>query len=429
MAERNSGSIESAPSDDLRDVIEALRASNVEYEALHDEESHRVGRLVIKLPDGAEGLRVVLTPASSASLRRVDFAELFAVAPFEAIYYRPAKRLEATISTRPMPLSMLARRIPGMTTSENAEHESMLYVGQNYRASMSVSGDRYTISMSDATDMYHALLSRHRRIVFTVKLEGIDLVKPSHALEALDTYIKSFFFDLDARYNIPLQLRERRDTAYRPISDISRDPPSFPKNMYASGALELYMYGRAARSLPLLEFLAYYQAIEYFFPVFARRETIQRVRATMRDPRFNVGDDLHISRVIEHAAAAGTRGSSERIQLRDTVRACIDSGFVEDFVRRDDAIQKHFTHKEQAVQGVRRLILHEGQPDYRDQVADRVYDIRCRVVHTKGDGGAEGLELLLPSSPEAHALRYDIDLLREIARRVIISQSEALDAT
>jgi len=57
-----------------------------------------------------------------------------------------------------------------------------------------------------------------------------------------------------------------------------------------------------------------------------------------------------------------------------------------------------------------------------NQVANRIYDLRNRVVHAKEDGGpAVGVEVLLPFSAESERLTADVALIRFIAQKVIIA--------
>jgi len=72
-----------------------------------------------------------------------------------------------------------------------------------------------------------------------------------------------------------------------------------------------------------------------------------------------------------------------------------------------------------------RIPINKPRADLRNEVADRIYDIRCKIVHTKGGGEGE-LELLLPFSKEAELLYYDIELIQYVARQVLIAASTPL---
>ena len=61
--------------------------------------------------------------------------------------------------------------------------------------------------------------------------------------------------------------------------------------------------------------------------------------------------------------------------------------------------------------------------DLRGDVAERIYNIRCKIVHTKTDGRDNDLELLLPFSKEAEQLVFDIELAQYLAQQVLIAAS------
>ena len=57
--------------------------------------------------------------------------------------------------------------------------------------------------------------------------------------------------------------------------------------------------------------------------------------------------------------------------------------------------------------------------------AERIYEIRCRIVHTKVS--QNNYKLLLPSSPELKFIYYDIYLIQETVKKVLISSSRQLN--
>jgi hypothetical protein len=65
-----------------------------------------------------------------------------------------------------------------------------------------------------------------------------------------------------------------------------------------------------------------------------------------------------------------------------------------------------------------------GSSDQRNEVAQRVYEIRNRIVHTKSEH--DDLDPLLPLDPEVDLLRHDIDLVRFLARKVLGASAKPL---
>jgi hypothetical protein len=60
----------------------------------------------------------------------------------------------------------------------------------------------------------------------------------------------------------------------------------------------------------------------------------------------------------------------------------------------------------------------------REQLADRIYDIRCRIVHTKEDVKRGRI---MPFTKEGVLLRqFDLPVIGTVANKVIIANSKKL---
>src|SRR6266511_2022296 len=296
----------------------------------------------------------------------------------------------------------------------------------------------WSLGISAMSDVFFALTSASRRVdprrfrrprVFTLKISGVRIGNHDDAHRTLESIANSLFFDLDLRYRAPLMLSKFRLRRYGPYLDrrmpSSQGAPELPRTMYAPEPLALYWYARSASGMPLLQYLAYYQVLEYYFPSYSRSETLRRVRQELRDPRFNLDDDGHIGRVIELAAKQGKGFGGERDQLRATIRACLDEPWIRSLVSGDTESEEYFTGKQQ-IRGVSRLDPRNKQADLRDQLAQRIYDLRCRIVHTKDTDEQDNFALLLPYSREADLLGPDIALIRTVAQEVLIAGGKTL---
>ncbi|WP_420782258.1 hypothetical protein [Vibrio parahaemolyticus] len=60
------------------------------------------------------------------------------------------------------------------------------------------------------------------------------------------------------------------------------------------------------------------------------------------------------------------------------------------------------------------------------QTWQRFYNIRCRIVHTKG--AESELDVLHPQSREVKYLSHDIELANFISHKVLISSSKPIEA-
>jgi hypothetical protein len=260
-----------------------------------------------------------------------------------------------------------------------------------------------------------------------LRLKGFGVRSATDAKEILDEIGTNVLFELDIRYNLSTELA--RSAEFRlhateeqpwPTSDAA---PAFPRNSYEKDPVDLYLYGRRSKDMPLLEYLSYYQAIEFYFPRYASEELRRRVERLVKDPRFNPHADRDISRLLDAIAdKPGRAGTVELDQIKATLRACVERDDIQDFLDEDERRKSAFTDRRSPLTH-RTITTADKNADLRDAAAARVYDIRCRVVHSKDEGEESPQRRLLPTSPEVGLLRHDLALLRFLAVKVLVASS------
>jgi hypothetical protein len=165
-----------------------------------------------------------------------------------------------------------------------------------------------------------------------------------------------------------------------------------------------------------LAFLSYYQTLEYFTPSAVRQSTFKTIRRELRDPKFDRESDTSILRIV--SAAERSSRFAEADQLRTLVREYVRRNRLEEFFAADWG--NYFT-KHGPISGVEIINASNPTKDLGDQVADRIYRIRNRIVHAKDDPRYEDARVMLPRSQEAAALRPDIELVRLLAMEAILA--------
>ena len=420
--------------DETRTLAENARASGLEV-------TDTIGGIRIYYPNGRRKREVFYSRHDNEAMGGFDVTPYVFIGDYDAVVNRVTGEIEARLTSSGggmlAPPKMPLRRIPGVefvgapadASDEVEEDTDSSHGDDDKRWRLRVERDGISVELSPASDDLGVLLLGSRvgpgRLV-SIRLSGITTTTHDEALALLEKVGNSFLFGLELRYSVGVSLARKRAprAAHRRVTNPA--PPTFPANGYDSEPLELYLYGRSAAGLPLLEYLAYYQTLEYYFPIFSREEALRSAKATLTDPGFDPRDDKALGRFLTLTTQSTRNAGNEREQLRATVRACVDALYLKEFVESTEGYIDHFCNKSQAIAGVPRLAMGDGQPDLREQVADRVYAIRCRVVHTKGEGGDAGIDLLLPSSREAQSLQPDVALVRYLAQRALISRAVAL---
>ncbi|MFD5179765.1 hypothetical protein ACFWM1_28435 [Nocardia sp. NPDC058379] len=228
----------------------------------------------------------------------------------------------------------------------------------------------------------------------------------------------AFFYELSARNSVPMDLVVERVGRYCIEDDVEDGPylsdARFPRTRIGSEVAQIFSFAEGARQNPLLAFLSYYQVLEYFFPYAGRRHTIHQVRKELADIQFT-NSDQDILRII--SVAEGATRSSEADQITILLRESVREDRLLEFfqnVKPDD----HFG-KSKTIKGVETINPKNPHKPLLSQVADRVYQLRNRIVHAKDDPRYDDAKFILPKSPEAKAIGPDVELVRLLAIEVI----------
>ena len=192
-----------------------------------------------------------------------------------------------------MPSNYIYRRLQGQRTIAEGEEQDNLVIEMN-RDSES-SNERILIIPS--SDNLSALGSaRYRgRSLPALKIEGLRISQHDQALDLLERIANTVFFQIDLSINLPLNLIRERRTPTRPIPRQEPVELQFPQNEYDEAPMALYWYARSAVGMPLLQFLAYYQSIEFYFPTYSQAEARRKVRNILKDPSFRANRDARSS--------------------------------------------------------------------------------------------------------------------------------------
>jgi hypothetical protein len=268
--------------------------------------------------------------------------------------------------------------------------------------------------------LYGRALSYRNDIPFapTVKIDLGKSVDDKSIAEITENLIRSLIYELDVRNGVIIGTRTRplprevRGTARRRRSRTEK--VRYPKIRIQREVSDLFNFASQASDNPPLAFLSYYQTLEYFIPAAVRQSALKRIRRELRDPTFDEDRDDCILRVV--SATERSVNIPEASQLRTLVNEFVRKDRLEEFFRQEWG--NYFTRKG-PIQGVEAISL-SSSANLSDQVADRIYQIRNRIVHAKDDPRYQEARVLLPQSQEAQALGPDIELVRLLATEAIL---------
>ena len=405
--------------DALNEVKQRCDARNIEY--LPGVWVDGTPYIRIQMHSGREKRNVFVGAEPFARrLLAIDFEDFVFISGFEAICSYSKGTIEASIwSAAPYDISRISEGEGGPSDSSGAI---------TITPPLS-SPTQPILRIGPASKELHVLTRGVIRRRHSITISGLAVTRNDAAEQFLVRYSNSLFFQIQTLYNSTLFLeRERRRRIISRSAHNARDGLvlEYPKSEYDAPAISLYWYASSARGMPLLQFLAFYQTIEFYYPRFSQVEARKRLADILKDPTFRINRDDHVDRLISalNISRSGTIGD-ERSQLRSVVNHCLNPDDLRDFLQSDAQREAHVSGKI-AKEKFHRIPLQNKSLDVRNDVADRIYDIRCSIVHTKNNDRGGDLELLLPFSAEADMISHDIDLVQFVAKSVLISTSSPL---
>jgi hypothetical protein len=381
----------------------------------------------LHLRSGRKQVRIDVELEEAQGLTEFVFEHWVVLDGYQAILDTQRREILAAVNLNGHKAEMY--QVPGVISSKEPGP---------YESQVSVNQIRVTHPDSDLVMELHSNGGSNTQLAFLdgltnrsfLRIRNVASTRHDEALNLLIRLAQSLFFELSVAYDVTPDLRQREDD---PLDDlkyfdyknsVATEPPIFPTNDYPREPLALYLhtepYLRGSQQQPLYAFLSYYQVIEHFLLKYARSNTIKQLRIALKDPRLDVHDDRSITRLLGIVEQEQQR-SSEREQLAVTIAECCPVDSLRDFIQAVDERKEFFTSAKKIAAAPR---IDFNAKNLANQIADRIYTIRCRIVHAK-----DGFDLagpLLPFSREAQQLHHDISLIRYVAQHVLIASSHRL---
>jgi hypothetical protein len=358
---------------------------------------------------------------------------------YEAIWSKDCKKIEAEISNVDSSSRLFFNRLNELINKpeETEEDENEEEITDIELPSI----DDIKISIGYCTQEFAFLTGTRERGPrgrnlkrITLKVENSKSNTHDNSLEILEKIAHSLFFQIDLAFELPINLQsqreswiERRNKRMRKKMFVDESATiSEPKYEYDSEPISLYWYAKESLNMPIFQYLAYYQTIEFYFPVYSSFEAKQKIQGLIKDPRFNPNRDTDITKIIStiKLSGGGKTFGNERDQLKATISACTDNTELKLFFQADEKRLAFYSEDKGKSISKQKISVKNETADFIAEVSERIYEIRCRIVHSKASEG--NFDVLLPYSNEVTKLHYDLELIEFISRKVLINSSRPL---
>jgi hypothetical protein len=262
-------------------------------------------------------------------------------------------------------------------------------------------------------------------LVPSIRIEGLQLRSEAEAKEQLETLGNAALLELDLRAGVAARLRTHypwriRIGASKPKATLQRieyTPEVVP--------VSLYMHARLGTYNLAAQFLGFYQALEYFFPRCSISSEIQRLRTEIinESPSFAAVTDADLRLVLERTRLNRGRGVGFEVdQFQHTIKAAVEAAELRTFIGENKGLREFYAKLAPPIVGDR-IRVEEGNRDLRQDAAKRLYNIRCRIVHTKEEPDDS---VFIPFAAEVAELEPDVQLIRFLAQRTLWAYARPL---
>ncbi|MGE6353960.1 hypothetical protein ACQKCJ_08780 [Flavobacterium sp. NPDC079362] len=427
--------------DKILKLKEKLKLANVQFEEFKSESTDSYSKIKFEVFAGREKNECLLiyTEKYLDYALGCDFEKFKFVQGYEAIWSKDNNLIEAEITSpeanRFNFLERLNNLINKPEDNENEEFDDdildiMLPNHQGLEISLGYCSQPFSL----ITGSRERGLRRFNSKKITLKITNSKKTTHDSSRDLLEKIANSIFFQIDLAFEIPISLQSQRETYIetrikrkRKLMFIDKDATiSEPKYEYDTEPISLYWYAKESSNMPIFQYLAFYQTLEFYFPIYSSYEAKQKIQSIIKDPRFNPNKDNDITKIIStiKSSSNGKSFGNEREQLKATISACTNNIELRSFFEADENRKIFFTENKGKPLISQKISLKNETTDLVAEVSERIYQLRCRIVHSKGSEA--DTDVLLPYSVEVKNLNFDIELVEFISRKVLITSSRPI---
>ncbi|WP_422949923.1 hypothetical protein [Undibacterium sp. TC4M20W] len=260
----------------------------------------------------------------------------------------------------------------------------------------------------------------------TIRINNVAIKSHAEAIKLVKSIFSTICFNVNVLTDIPIQLHPEQTGTGRSISfDDEKVKLNAPRYQYHAEPLSMFWLADNLKGMPLQRYFSFYQAIEFYFTIYAEKEAQSKIRGLLKSPAFNVDDDKELSKVlnvIKFSKSSNTFGN-ELSQLMSTLSNCVNEDELKKWLSQNTERKEFFNSKEARKISTNTFTVDKSS-ELTKTISERIYNIRCRIVHTKGT--ENNVEVFHHLSNDAKYLKYDIELIEYICKEVIVFNGSPL---
>ena len=398
--------------------------------------------VVFKFPVAREfeEIRVYDDDKNLSEIMQSDFSKYRGIKNYEAIWSAELGCIECEVQEPrlTLPVRFLMRRLAKSFKIIETNQEKngipnasrvILFGNDNIRITVGCWSKEFAF-LSSYKEGRHIDLTAGERLRITLKIENVSITTEKEARSLLETIANSLFYQINVLSGYSLVLAARRLSLDKRFARAQRGVQIETGEIelkldyeYDKVPMSLYWFAESNTESPIFMYFALYQVLEYYYPIYSTIEIKERIRNLMKEPGFNVNLETDMMRLLTIMEYNNINSlGDEREQLDNVLRHIVTGEDISHFVNEREYLKSYYTGKEYKKLSDRKLRL-DDKIGIIDDLAVRIYDIRCSIVHNKA---SELSKKILPITNEEYLLRNEIELLKYVVQKAITVNSTPL---
>lgn len=260
-----------------------------------------------------------------------------------------------------------------------------------------------------------------------LRIKGLELNSSKISEDDLKSLLSSVFFDIKCLRNEYFEVYDYHFLSenYKIRKSIYKQEASDKHRLVFKKLIpELIEYFKVADQINYspFKFLCYYHILEYFLDKSAHLAIKRKIDSVLYQSDFDANSDSYIDEILQSFKDEGDRLKSDKIKIQRVLQEFLNKETILEFINNIN-LNNHF-FKDQIFEFKNKVILAQIKTDNESQffksLSDRIYSIRCSVVHSNPDFGIKKGVPFVSSKKNLSILEKEIYLLEEIGKTLII---------
>lgn len=317
---------------------------------------------------------------------------------------------------------------------EDADGKNLIEVAMNYFKNELNIIFKYA-DENDPISQYLQILKGSRRFYRrTPLIIEITNYKKTTA-EGIETdtrnIINSVLFDIEYSYGYGFETISlesltrrfiRRSTKFSELPD---NELTLVYKSYIPELIEYFHIGEKVDYLPF-KFICYYHIIEYFLDKSAYLVVSEYIKNLILKPDFHIKTDNYVGQAINFFKKENDRYTTDKVKIDRVLKQFVEREELKTYLE-DIELSEHFSDdKELACSKPLKLSKIDFSTDatFYQSLTKRIYSLRCSIVHSNPDFDDSKAIPFIPNPGNLDILRFEIELIYEIARMIIVGSKE-----